>query len=263
MHFSGPAFQTIGVTLLMLYPISAVTEELLVGKTCPVGYQKQNIGILVFSREWYHSSRHNASYIPRDNATGVGLEIHLFANRHGHLDGSNLAQCHRYRLLQMRSTTARLFDGERAVQVDIPDGFDDPFYDNSPLEHGYGTHMTPVDDRDKPWQGQHSRTSTVAIYDTPYVSDAYGIEGEDIDVSFETCVVCERELRYDTILACGTWGYTREYMGGLTGWSEPEFVGVQCNSKPSQTFQRVLDQSNRIDYSFWLNWRISTQNTLN
>jgi len=263
MQLKRSVLCTVGTATLMFSVPFSSAEELLVGKACPVSYKKENIGILVFSKEWYHSSRDNASYIPRDNATGIGLEIHLFASKHGHLRGSNLAQCSRYRLLQIRSTTARLFDGEQAVQIDIPDGFNDPFYDNSPLEHGYGSHMTPIDDRDKPWQGQHSRTSTVAIYDTPYVSDAYGIEGENIDVTFETCVVCERELSYDTILACGTWGYTREYMGGQTGWAEPEFAGVQCNDEPSETFQQILDGSNRVDYSFWINWRVSSQNLTN
>ena len=263
MQFKRSVLYTVSTATLMFSAPFSNAEELWVGKVCPVSYQEENVGILVFSKEWYHSSRDNASYIPSDNATGIGLEIHLFANERGHLKGPNLAQCNRYRLLQVRSTTARLFDGEQAVQVDIPDDFNDPFYDNTPLEHGYGSHLTPVDDRDKPWQGQHSRTSTVAIYDTPYVSDAYGIEGENIDVTFETCVVCEREFRYDTILSCGTWGYTREYMGGLTGWAEPEFIGVQCKNDPSRIFQQVLDRSNRVDYSFWINWRISSQNLTN
>jgi len=247
------------LTATCLFSAPVVADELLVGKACPVTFQKESVGILVFSKEWYHNSRDQASYIPKDDATGVGLEIHLFANQTGHLTGQNIAGCSRYRLLQVRSTTARLFDGERAVQIDVPDEFLNPFYDNAPLEHGYGMHRAPVDDRDKPWSGRPSRASTVAIYDTPYVSDAYGIEGKNIEVQFETCVVCERDNRYDAILSCGRWGYTREYMGGMTGWTEPEFDGVQCQSRPSQVFQDVLDNSNRIEYSFWLNWRVSSQ----
>lgn len=250
---------TAATASLLLSPSTVIAEELLVGKVCPVSYEQENIGILVFSREWYHSSRDNASYIASDNATGVGLEIHLFANKTGHLTGDNTARCDQYRLLQVRSTTARLFDGESAVQIDVPDEFDNPFYDNAPLEYGYGMHLTPEDDRDKPWSGRPTRASTVAIYDTPYVSDAYGVEGKNINVQFETCVVCEREDRYDTLLACGTWGYTRDYMGGSTGWTEPEFTGVQCNATPSTTFQQALIRSHRVEYAYWLNWRTSSQ----
>ncbi|MGH1463445.1 MAG: hypothetical protein ACRBB6_15585 [Neptuniibacter sp.] len=231
------------------------SADLEVGKICPVLYQKEPIGHLVFSKEWYHSGRSDASYTPRDNATGVGLEIHLFNNQTGHLSGQNIAQCDRYRLIQIRRTNARLFRGEKKVQIDVPDHFLDPFYDSSPLEHGYGVHQTPKDSQDKPWQGRPVRSSTVAIYDTPYVSDSYGIEGKDITVQFETCVVCERDRQYDNVLSCGSWGYKREYMGGMTGWAEPDFTGVQCHVKPSEQFQHTLNNSNRIEYSYWINWR--------
>ncbi len=252
---TGPFYSAVLVAGLLAHTAQATAEELLVGKVCPVMYQNENVGILVFSREWYHSSRDHAAYVPSDNATGVGLEIHLFANDTGAVEGQNLARCDRYRLLQVRSTNARLFDGESAVQVDVPDGFDNPFYDNAPLEHGYGVHSAPADDRDKPWQGRPQRASTVAIYDTPYVSDNYGVDGRNIDVMFETCVVCERDDQYDAVLACGNWGYRRDYMGGMTGWAEPEFLGVTCQQEPSQQFYQTLDRSHRIDYSYWIEWR--------
>lgn len=243
------------VTIVISFtgPLSAADLE--VGKVCPVIYQKEPIGHLVFSKEWYHSGRSDASYIPKDDATGVGLEIHLFNNQTGHLRGQNIAQCDRYRLIQIRKTNARLFSGEKNLQIDVPDHFLDPFYDNAPLEHGYGVHQTPLDDKDKPWNGRPVRASTVGIYDTPYVSDYFGVEGQDIDVNFETCVVCERDHRYDNVLSCGSWGYKREYMGGMTGWAEPEFTGVQCKAKPSEQFQNTLNLSNRIEYSYWINWR--------
>jgi hypothetical protein len=233
----------------------ANAADLEVGKICPVTYQKEPIGLLVFSREWYHSGRSDASYIPRDNATGVGLEIHLINNVSGHLEGQNIAHCDRYRIIQIRKTNTRLFTGEKPLQIDVPDHFLDPFYDSAPLEHGYGVHQTPADDDDKPWRGRPVRASTVAIYDTPYVSDSYGIEGEDINVQFETCSVCERDRQYDNVLSCGNWGYKREYMGGMTGWAEPEFTGVQCKTEPSEQFKNTLNNSNRIEYSYWINWR--------
>lgn len=99
------------------------------------------------------------------------------------------------------------------------------------------------------------RASTVAIYDTPYVSDGYGIEGEDIKVKFETCVVCQRDQGYDLLLSCSTWGFTREYMGGMTGWTEPEFIPVQCAAWPSEQYQFALDNSDRLQYQYWLDWR--------
>jgi len=241
--------------LCLLYTAALKAAELEVGKVCPVTYQTESVGILVFSKEWYHSSRSNARYIPGDNATGVGLEIHLINNVTGHLSGQNIAQCDRYRLLQVRKTNSRLLPGEKPVQIDVPDEFLDPFYDNAPLEHGYGVHPTPRDDQDKPWSGQPKRASTVAIYDTPYVSDSYGVEGKDIEVEFETCVVCERDRSYDNILSCGSWGYKREYMGGMTGWAEPEFNGVQCHATPSETLKDTVNLSNRIEYSYWINWR--------
>lgn len=244
------------ITLLaLLCPNFSYSEELLVGKVCPVIHGKLGLGILVFSREWYHDSRSEAGYIPGDNATGVGLEIHFFASDKGDIDQLNMASCNRYRMLQMRTTNARLLHGEKPTQIDVPDNFTSPFYDNSPLEHGYGVHLSPKDSSDKPWDTRPVRASTVGIYDTPYVSDSYGIEGEDIAVSFETCVVCERDQQYDQLLSCGTWSYKRDYMGGMTGWAEPEFEGVQCQVKPSEHYKQVLNGSNRIEYSYWINWR--------
>ncbi|GGB90986.1 hypothetical protein GCM10011352_16290 [Marinobacterium zhoushanense] len=233
----------------------AEAEELTVGKICPVLYREQSVGILAFSREWYHSAREDARYIPGDNSTGVGLEIHFLANATGNIQGQNSASCDRYRILQVRKTTARLFDGEEAVQIDVPEGFNSPFYDNPGLEHGYGTHLAPEDDRDKPWSGRPIRASTVAIYDTPFVSARFGIEGEDIDVSFETCVVCQRNQGYDNVLSCGRWGYRREFIDSMSGWSEAEFKSVQCEVTPSAQFQQTLRNSSRIEYSYWINWR--------
>lgn len=235
-------------------PNNLTAEELLVGKTCPVSYQGNPVGFLVFSREWYHNSRSGASYIPGDNATGVGLEIHFFSNDAGDTQVLNLPDCDRYRMLQIRSTNTRLLPGEHSIQVDVPDQFLDPFYDSPPLEYGRGVHQVPADDGDKPWQGRPVRAATVSIYDTPYVSDRWGKEGQNIDIGFETCVICERDRRYDALLSCGQWGYQRSYMG-MTGWAEPEFQPVQCLSEPSESFKNTLNNSNRIEYSYWLNWR--------
>lgn len=233
----------------------SMAEDLLVGKSCPVTYKERSVGILVFSREWYHTSRSDAHYTPGDNATGIGLEIHFFSNDLGDTRILNLPDCDRYRMLQIRSSNARMLPGEHLSQVDVPDQFITPFYDHSPLEHGHGVHLAPADDRDKPWSGRPVRASTVSIYDSPYVSDAWGREGHDITIRFETCVVCQRDRRFDQLLSCGTWGYQRHYMGGMTGWAEPEFIPPKCLSTPTKGFQQTLNDSNRIDYSYWINWR--------
>lgn len=230
-------------------------SELLVGKVCPVTQSGVPLGILVFSHPWYHSGRTQASYQARDNATGVGVEIHFIANNKGFIPGENIAKCERYRMIQTRGSNALLEPTELPLQIDVPDQFQRPFYDNAPLEHGRGTHPTPTDNQDKPWSARPMRASTVAIYDTPYISDAYGVEGEDIVVKFETCVVCQRDLGYDQLLSCGTWGFSRDYMGGMTGWSEPEFIPVQCAAQPSERYQLTLDSSDRLQYQYWLDWR--------
>ena len=142
-----------------------------------------------------------------------------------------------------------------AIQLDIPTQFELPFYDDQPLEFGRGSHLTPIDSQDKPWLAQHSRASSVAIYDTPYVSDYYGKEGENIRVKFETCVLCQREEGYDQLLSCGNWGFEREYMDSMTGWSEPEFIPVQCQTKASSRYLSTLDNDPQIDYQYWLDWR--------
>ncbi|MDX1397084.1 MAG: hypothetical protein R3204_01005 [Oceanospirillum sp.] len=245
--------------LLMIISGPLNAETLTVGKACPVTFAEQDdarpVGLLVFSRPWFHSSRSNARYIAGDNATGIGLEIHFFANRNGHPQQFNQPKCDRYRLLQIRKTTARLFEGEKPVQIDIPAESSTPFYDNPPMEHGYGTHRTPVDDLDKPWSGRPVRASTVAIYDTPYVSDSYGIDGQHIRTEFETCVVCERDTAYDSLLSCGTWGYQRDYLNEETGWTEPELLPTECLNKPSQRFTNTLESSNQVAYHYWLEWR--------
>ncbi|WP_415901301.1 hypothetical protein ACMXYR_09030 [Neptuniibacter sp. QD29_5] len=242
------------VTILMTSNCLAAAE-LVIGQTCPVIFQNEAIGSLILSKPWYHSSRSNAKYIASDNSTGIGIEIHLKSNFSGKVDGLNLADCDHFRLLQVRRTTAKLLPGEKHIQIDVPDQFSMPFYDRAPLEHGYGLHKTPVDDSDKPWQGRPYLDSAVALYDTPYVSDSWGIEGKDIEVQFETCAVCERESQFDTVLSCGHWGYRRDYMGGMTGWSEPEFTGFQCSKSPSPDFQKTLNLSNRIEYTYWIHWR--------
>lgn len=246
------AFQLI---LLCSMMNTVMAADLIVGKVCPVLYDENTVGNLIFSKAWYHSSRSNARYVPGDNATGIGLEIHLKNNFQGKIEGLNLAECTKFRLLQVRKTNARLLQGEKKTQIDIPDHLSNPFYDNAPLEYGHGVHQTPLDDIDKPWDGRHHRDSSVAIYDTPYVSDAYGVEGEHIEVAFETCAVCERQYGYDTVLSCGSWGYVREYMGGMTGWAEPEFTGVQCSNAASSEFEKAILLSNRVEYSYWIHWR--------
>lgn len=236
----------------------ALADTLTVGKSCPVFSQSASpsqVGILAFSQPWYHSGRTDARYVAGDNATGIGLEIHFFANTQGTVKGLNKAACNRYRLLQIRKTTAQLFEGEKAIQIDIPDEAYTPFYDNSPMEHGYGTHQTPMDDLDKPWSGRPVRASTVAIYDTPYVSDSYGVEGQHIRTEFETCVICERDMGYDSLLSCGTWGYQRDYLNEETGWTEPEIIPVECLQKPSDRFRQTLESSNQVAYHYWLQWR--------
>ncbi|MGB0734196.1 MAG: hypothetical protein ACPGPF_10530, partial [Pontibacterium sp.] len=61
----------------------------------------------------------------------------------------------------------------------------------------------------------------------------------------------------DTILSCGTWGYQRDYINEMHGWAEPEFLGVQCQSEPSEALQLALMQDRRFDYNFWIDWRIA------
>lgn len=235
-------------------------NELLLNKVCPVSsptpsLTQESIGILAFSQHWYHDGGDNAAYQARDNATGVGIEIHFLANDNGFVKGRNVENCQRYRIIQLRQTNIKNLVNELPVQIDIPNTFSLPFYDNHTLEHGHGMHKTPKDNQDKPWAQSVMRASSVAIYDTPYVSDAYGTEGEDIRVTFETCVVCQREQGYDQLLSCGSWGFQRDYMGGMTGWAEPEFIPVQCSVKPSDLYLTTLDNTERIDYRYWLDWR--------
>lgn len=254
------AFSYLTLIPALLQPMTAHAEDdtLTVGKACPVyadSHEKTQVGTLAFSQPWYHSGRTDARYIPGDNATGIGIEIHFFSNETGQVTGNNIASCNRYRLVQIRQTSARLFDGESAVQIDIPEQAPTPFYDSPPMEHGYGTHLTPLDDSDKPWIGRPVRASTVAIYDTPYVSDSYGIEGQHIRTRFETCVVCERDQSYDSVLSCGSWGFQRDYLNEETGWTEPDLLPMRCLGQPSPQFRQTLEQSNQVAYSFWLHWR--------
>lgn len=187
----------------------AVAQDLEVAKVCPVYHNQHALGVLTFSNHWYHSGRAQASYTAADNATGVGVEIHWFSSQLGAVKQGNKAGCQRYRIIQSRATNAKLFDNEQALQIDIPTDIETPFYDQHPMEFGRGTHSTPQDTRDKPWERAPMRASTLAIYDTPFISDAFGFEGEHITVAFETCLVCQRDDQYDTVLACGLWGYQR------------------------------------------------------
>lgn len=246
--------------LLTVYQDELMAEELIVAKICPVvatnltKTQPPQLGILAFSQEWFHSSRSQASYIASDNATGVGIEIHFFSGLNGQIKGRNIASCDKYRMLQIRKSSINLIN-ENKNQLDVPPENTEPFYDGGRLEHGHGTHYTPEDDQDKPWQGQVQRSSTVAIYDTPYISDAYGVEGEDMTIMFETCVVCEREDRFDQLLSCGQWGYSREYIGGATGWTEPEFIPVSCLINATDDFKKTIEYNESMSYHYWLNWR--------
>ncbi|PKF63644.1 hypothetical protein CW745_02020 [Psychromonas sp. psych-6C06] len=246
----------IKVFVIYILITGAVCDALEVGKVCPVSNQKQTqLGLLILSEFWFHSGRSNASYIPRDDATGIGVEIHFFNNQAGQLNTLNKANCDKYRVIQVRKTNSLLNIGEEPVQVDIPAFFESPFYDNAPLEFGYHSHLTPLDSSDKPWDKQSSRASTLAIYDTPYVSDGYGIDGEHIRVEFETCIVCQREIGFDELLSCATWGYQRDYLNKETGWTEPEIIAPECQRSASEQFIETLAESVIIDYQYWLDWR--------
>lgn len=240
-----------------LFALTATSQgsELEVGKVCPVNYGHEPLGIIVISKPWYHASRLSAAYQAMDNATGIGVEIHFFANEQGDPRFENIASCDRYRFLQLRQTNARLFAGEKALQVDIPHDLQEPFYDNPPLEYGRGTHTAPEDDKDKPWQGRPSRASTVGIYDTPYVSDGFGVEGQDIWVRFETCAVCERNSQTDRVLSCVSWGYQRDYVGGATGWTEPETLPMQCTSGVTDNMKQAIENTANISYLYGQDWR--------
>lgn len=239
---------------MLLLNTQVIAEDLLVGKVCPVIADQQKIGIIALSIPWFHNGREDASYTALDDATGVGIEIHYFNNQDGQLKQKE-GVCERYRLLQVRETNAILDPGEQAIQIDVPNTFIHPFYDKAPLEFGRGTHLTPIDSADKPWNGQIVRSATVSLYDTPYISDAYGKEGEDIIVKFETCLVCQNENSVDKLLSCAHWGYVREYMGGMTGWSEPEVLDNKCTEKPTEQFLTALEQDTHHDYFYWFSWR--------
>lgn len=260
-HAAGPFFGIKNFPSLLLSALTtfsvctAYSEDLIVGKTCPVTYHGSSLGVLVLSKPWFHSSRLDAAYQAMDNATGIGTEIHLFASFDGDTRYRNIANCKRYRLLQVRKTTARLLEGEKKIQIDLPQAAKEPFSDSDPLEYGHGTHLTPSDSRDKPWQGRVVRASTVALYDTPYVTDYFGVEGKDIEVVFETCAVCEREESFDSLLSCVRWGYRRDYMGGFTGWAEPELLPMQCSTHLSGEFADAIGQSDALSYTYGRDWR--------
>jgi hypothetical protein len=246
----------IRVLMLFILSASAIANTLQVGKVCTVVNANNNqLGLLVLSDFWFHSGRNNASYIATDNSTGIGVEIHFFSNKVGQLSHRNLERCNKYRVLQVRKTNSQLNAGEHPIQVDIPAYFEQPFYDNSPLEFGYKTHKTPIDNSDKPWFSRSVRASTIAIYDTPYVSDAYGIDGQDIRVEFETCIVCQRDQSFDQLLSCATWGYQRDYLNEETGWTEPDILTPQCLAHASEQFKTTLETSLIVDYQYWLDWR--------
>ena len=252
----GFMYFIIKTLMLLTLPVSVIANTLQVSKVCPVVNENNNtLGVLVLSDFWFHNGRHDASYIPSDNATGIGVEIHFFNNEAGQLNNKNMSQCDKYRVLQVRKTNSLLNPGEHPIQVDIPSYFKQPFYDNLPLEFGYNTHHTPIDNSDKPWFSGAVRASTIGIYDTPYVSDAYGIEGKNIRVEFETCIVCQRDQRFDQLLSCATWGYQRDYLNEETGWTEPEILIPNCLMTASEQFKNTLQKSSIVDYQYWLNWR--------
>lgn len=241
---------------LFILSYSFFANGLEVSKICPVSNAtNQQLGLLVLSEFWFHSGRSDASYIATDNATGIGVEIHFFSNRAGQLSTRNLGQCDQYRIVQVRKTNSLLNRGELPLQIDIPSFFELPFYDNPPLEFGYRSHLTPIDNSDKPWPTRTSRASTIAIYDTPYVSDTYGISGKNIRVEFETCIVCTRKQGFDQLLSCATWGYQRDYLNEETGWTEPEVIAPQCNLNASEQFKKTLEENIIVDYQYWLDWR--------
>ncbi|MCP5080036.1 MAG: hypothetical protein GY951_18570 [Psychromonas sp.] len=161
------------ILLICLFSKLSFAESLQVGKVCPViNNAGESLGLLVLSEFWFHSGRENASYIASDNTTGIGVEIHFFNNQLGQLNKQNISRCDKYRFLQVRKTNSLLNSNELAIQIDVPAYFEQPFYDSSPLEFGYNTHLTPIDSRDKPWLSRTSRASTIAIY-TRYQSKCF------------------------------------------------------------------------------------------
>lgn len=231
-----------------------LADELNVGKVCPVTQQQTVLGHLVLSTPWYHDGSGHAAYIARDNAIGVGIEIHFFSNKSGDVRHNNLAQCDQYRLLQVRFTNSKILPRQTKFAIDVPDSQPSPFYDDGLLEHGRGSHFTPVDNSDKPWLDRHSRASTVGLYDTPYLSDWFGIPGKDINVEFETCVVCEKTTQRDSVLSCGRWGFSRDYVNEMDGWAEPQATPLQCMIQPTTRFINTVNDSHQFDYQNIIDW---------
>ena len=237
------------LSLLILVSINSQAQDLLVSKACPVFFNNHKIGLLAFSIPWYHDGGTNASYIAKDDSTGIGIEVHFLVNQNG-----KKKRCDRYRMIQFRSTNAKLDPEQEALELDIPKNNKQPFYDAEPLEFGHGMHLTPTDTTDKPWNTRIMRASAIAIYDTPYVSDYYGIKGQNIIVKFNTCVVCQKYDGLDTILSCGSWGFNREYMGGMTAWSEPEADKVKCHTSPGSKQLNILKNTKLVTYQYGKDW---------
>jgi len=225
-----------------------------VGKVCPVTHQGKSMGNLVLSTPWYHDGGGNAAYIARDNAIGVGIEIHFFSNILASVRKKHMAQCDKYRLLQVRFTNSKLLASQTKSAIDVPRQQPTPFYDDGQLEHGRGSHLTPIDSDDKPWVGRHSRASTVGLYDTPYLSDWFGIAGKDIIVEFETCVVCEKNNQRDSVLSCGQWGFSRGYVNEMDGWAEPQTLPLQCLAAPTTRFINTVNDSHQFEYQNIMDW---------
>jgi len=83
------------LTVLYLVSMCQLTEaqELLPDKICPVIFPAANdisskaseLGLLVISKAWFHNSGQLAGYIAKDDATGIGVEIHFLPTAMGKL----------------------------------------------------------------------------------------------------------------------------------------------------------------------------------
>jgi len=156
----------------------------------------------------------------------------------------------------VRFTNSKLLATQTKFAIDVPSQQPSPFYDDGELEYGRGSHLTPIDSTDKPWFGRHSRASTVGIYDTPYLSDWFGIKGQDIVVEFETCVVCENYSQRDSVLSCGKWGFSRDYVNEMDGWAEPQTLPLQCVITPTTRFITTVNDSHQFDYQNIIDWEL-------
>jgi hypothetical protein len=210
---------------------------------CDVPCKGKNIGNLTPSS--LIPIKENGDILPSfDGSEGVKIVIDYKKNEIADDQGPNDCCCSAFKFIQV-VTTNSLWD-KRAPA---------PYVDN----YNNGVKVATSSDPWYPPWAQSATPNGQEMHDTPGRNNLQMMMVPPTDLSWmaESCIVCQRNGKPDTILSCVTYGFSRIFWGNDqigTLWGNAIPIGPKCSGAPSQIFKNTLSNDQDIKYKENINF---------